>query len=295
MLYRRTSAWKNLIFNSIAILLMLLGVGSSVAVADPILEEPLRLGDNAPSFPLTSVLALLLQDINEQMGVKQSPDGQSETPQPPYTITEDGKEVKIKMCTANPDDPDKQICVTIIIDKATSNTRIGVEGYIILPITLLIKCNANAQCVFKDAFWTEFCTIQEQQDGKVVWDCNIDYLGIIKFKGKILLYVQDGKLCFQTQKPDGQLTEPECAPINDIPEDIRDLWKRLKLPYLPDYQEPPPPPVVAPPCLDPSEVGPPFIPVPGEDGAKPGLDEDTGDDFFPGTCNPYYYSYPVEL
>ena len=302
MLYRRTSVWKGLLFNAIAIILVGVGVGTGVVIAEPISEENLghkggvELGDGMSSFPLSSVFYLILQDINEQIVMmEQDPDGQSETSEPSYTITEDDKEVKIKMCTTNPEEPSKQICVTIIIDKATSLTRVIIDGYTILPITLLIKCDASGKCVFKDALWTKFCTIEEQPDGKVVWNCAIDYFGV-KFKGKIFLYVKDGQICFQSQKPDGQLLEPQCSPLENIPSDLKDLWKRLKLPYLPDYQEPPIPPVVLPPCLVPSEDKPQLIPVPGQgqNGDKPGVEEDTEDDFFPGMCNPYY-PYPFEL
>lgn len=273
MLYCGKLDFRRIAFAIIATTLVGIGTNARVSVAEPTQfdgfsrHSPALLDIEPPSYPFTSILSLFLQDLNELAVMQRQPQQEPEqAPQrPPYTITETETEVIIKFCTANPESPEREICTTITINKLTGKSTIVITGYIFLPLTFEIVCQPNGVCIFKDMLFTKFCKIKKDPDGKVVYDCDFNYLNV-SFKGKIFIYVEDGKICVQNQKPDGALSAPECAPIDSIPSDLQELIRRLNLPYLPAL----PPPT--PPCTKPSN---------GEGSGEP------GPDMYPETCNPY--------
>ena len=105
-----------------------------------------------------------------------------------------------------------------------------IDGYTWLPLTFHVKCNGSGVCRVVDdlpIFETQFCTVRKGTDGVVTFDCDFTYL-TFKFKGKIRVYIEDGKLCVQKDND-----TPKCVPLSEVPADLKEIWRDLNPPYLP--------------------------------------------------------------
>ena len=193
-----------------------------------------------PTFPIWSIVGVALEEFvvsAVESSTSKTPDPDSIEEDDEYVIEEDGEYLTIQ-CTPNPENSEKQICITIRINKRTGETKITVDGYILLPLKYHIRCDANGVCrVVDDLPWpfrTTFCR-STIEDGKVNFVCDFNYLGF-KFKGSFKLYFDGPKLCMQIGD-----RAPECF---DVEERLLEKWRRMKIPYLPIPPAAPVPPIV---------------------------------------------------
>jgi len=210
-----------------------LSLGASRAVAQSNTRKDI------PSYPIWSIVQLALDELSSFIANGGGGSGGPFEPEsiPPYEIKEDDKSITITFCVPNPDDHEKQICTTLKIDKETGNIKIIVKDYTFLPLTFHVKCRPNGICKIVDdlpgPLETVFCKTSKDDQGRIILDCDFDYMIFFKFKGIIKIYIEDGQLCSQTDN-----RPPKCIPIDKIPADLQDLWRRLEPPYLPKYPTP---------------------------------------------------------
>lgn len=189
---------------------------------------------DAPSFPIWSLVRLYWEDL---LGYSRGQgDGllleQDEREDPPYTIDETDDDYIITLCTPNPENQEKEICTVFVIDKKTGEIRIIVKGYTVLDLTFHVKCNSNGICRIVDDLpgflRTRFCTMTQNDEGKIIYDCDFKYLGF-KLDTIIELYIENGSLCYKVG-----VKTPECVPLEVLPADLKNIWRLIKPPYLPE-------------------------------------------------------------
>jgi len=216
--------------------------GGAIVVGNDEYQAIIKKSD-IPTFPIWSIVGVAL----EEFVVSAVESSTSKTPDPD-SIEEDDEYLTIRSCIPNPENSEKQICITIRINKRTGETKITVDGYILLPLKYHIRCDANGVCrVVDDLPWpfrTTFCR-STIEDGKVNFVCDFNYLGF-KFKGSFKLYFDGPKVWMQIGN-----RAPECF---DVEERLLEKWRRANIPYLPIPPAAPVPPIV--PIVPPASVMP---------------------------------------
>lgn len=131
----------------------------------------------------------------------------------------------IKRCRLN--DDGSEFCISITRWKGSNRVIVNISG---LP-QLEVICHRDGTCVVQ-SLSVEICKLHEGGDGQVVFECDINILGIIELQGTARLWLdEEGRLCGEDTNGTVKCLTPDQWAEN-IPLEVENLLKDF-FPWLP--------------------------------------------------------------